>query len=165
MPADVFAPEQQFAAGVHEHRRMHRAAVLTERLKRADALTQTVEPFARWQRRAGQHLEVGQCLLHRFNTAQPATAGARHLPALLLEIPERTVGDGHLRVLRRPGAGQLQVIDVGGVLDDAAAEAKADDEVFQVGRCHQHHRLTDAVVGDRQRDFLSQRSAGRFLTG
>ena len=49
-----------------------------------------------------------------------------------------------------------------GVLDDAAAEAEADDEIFQIRRRHQHHRLADAVVGDRQRDFLGQRGAGRF---
>ena len=51
------------------------------------------------------------------------------------------------------------------VLDDAAAQAEADNEVFKVGRRHQHHGLTDAVVGNRQRDFFGQRGAGRFREG
>ena len=97
--------------------------------------------------------------------AQTEAAGAAQLSALLFEVPERAVGDGHLRVLRRAGAGQLQVINVAGVCDDAAAEAETDDEIFQIRRRHQHHRLTDAVVGDRQRDFLGERGAGRFHKG
>jgi hypothetical protein len=56
----------------------------------------------------------------------------------------------------------LQVINVASVFDDAAAEAEADDEVFKVRRRHQHDRLTDAVISDRQRDFFGQRGAGRF---
>ncbi|MOA35129.1 hypothetical protein D3C78_1565540 [compost metagenome] len=56
----------------------------------------------------------------------------------------------------------MQVVDVRGVLDDAAAQAEADDEIFQVRGRHQHDRLADAVEGNRQRDFLCQRGAGRF---
>jgi hypothetical protein len=66
---DVFAAQQQLALVVHEHCRMHRAAVLAQRLERADALAQAVEPFGRWQRRAGQYLKVRQGLLQRFHAA------------------------------------------------------------------------------------------------
>ncbi|MNP10897.1 hypothetical protein D3C76_1030610 [compost metagenome] len=148
MPADVFSAQQQFALVVHEHGRVHRPAVLAKWLERADALAQAVQPFGRWQGRAGQHLELGQCLLDRFHAAEPASAGTGQLPSLLLEVPERTIGDGHLRVLSRARAAELQVIDVRGVLDDAAAQAEADDEVFQVRGRDQHHRLADAIEGN-----------------
>ena len=141
------------------------AAVLAERLERADALAQTVEPFDRWQGCARQHFELRQRLFDGFDAAQSAAAGAGQLPTLMFEVPECAIGDGHLRVLRRACACQLQIVDIAGVFDDAAAEAEADNEVFQIGRGHQHHRLADAVVGDRQRDFLGQRGAGRCLKG
>jgi hypothetical protein len=98
--ADVFATQQQLALTVHEHGGVYRAGVLAKRLKCSDALTQAIEPFGGRQGRAGQHLEIGQCLFHRFHAAKAATAGASHLPTLLLEVPEGAVGDGHLRVLR-----------------------------------------------------------------
>ncbi len=63
-------PSSNLPLVVHEHRRLYRAAVLTQRLERTDALAQIVEPFDSVARRAGQDFEIRQCLLHRFNTAQ-----------------------------------------------------------------------------------------------
>ena len=100
VPADIFAAEQQLTFVIHEHRGMHRTAMLAQGLEGADALAQAIKPFDRWQRGAGQYLKVWQRLLDRFHTAQPATAGAGQLSTLLLEVPEGAVGDGHLRVLR-----------------------------------------------------------------
>src|SRR5690606_2566005 len=135
------ATQQQLAPIIHEHRGMYRSAVLAKGLESTDALAQAVEPGNRRQWRPRQYFQVWQCLLDRLHSAQPATAGSGQLPALLLEVPECTVGDSDLRVLRRAGAAELQVVDVGGVVDDAAAEAETDDEVFQVGWSHQHHGL------------------------
>ncbi len=112
VPANVFATQQQFALGVHEQRGVDCAAVLAQGLELADTVTQAIEPLGRWQRCAGQHLEVWQCLFHRFHAAQPAATGARQLPTLLLEVPEGAIGDGHLGMVRRSLAAQLQVIDV-----------------------------------------------------
>lgn len=99
MPADVLTTHQQFALVVHEHCRVHGAAVLAQRLERTDALAQAVEPFGRRQGRAWQHLQVWQCLFYRFYAAQAAAAGAGQLAALLLEVPEGAAGDLHLGVL------------------------------------------------------------------
>ena len=41
-------------------------------------------------------------------------------------------------------------------LDQAAAQAEADNEVFQIQRCHHHHGLIEAVVADGQGTFVSQ---------
>ncbi|MNF95373.1 hypothetical protein D3C84_781200 [compost metagenome] len=162
MPADVFAAQQQFALGVHEQRGVDCAAVLAQGLELADTVTQAIKPLGRWQWCAGQHLEVWQCLFHCFHAAQAAATGTRQLPALLLEVPEGAVGDGHLGMVRSTRTAQLQVIDVRCVFNDAAAQAEADDEVFKVGGGDQHDRLADAVIGNRQRHFLGQRGAVRL---
>ncbi|MNE72445.1 hypothetical protein D3C80_1683880 [compost metagenome] len=69
MSAYVFAAHQQFALIVHEHRCVHRTAMLAQRLEGADALAQAIEPFNGWQRGAGQYLKVRQRLLDRFYAA------------------------------------------------------------------------------------------------
>ncbi len=121
MPADIFAAQQQFALVIHEHRCMHRATVLAQRLEGADTLAQTLEPGGRRQWCARQNLQVRQRLLHGFHATQAAAAGAGQLPALLLEVPEGAAADLHLGVLGRACAAQLQVIDIADVADDAAA--------------------------------------------
>ncbi len=160
MPADILAAQQQFALVVHEQRRVHRAGVLAQGLEGADTLAQVVQPGGRRQGRAGQHSQFGQCLFHRFHATQAAAAGAGQLAALFLEVPERAAGDLHLGMLRRAAAAELQVIEFGGVMDNPAADAEADDKVFQVGGRDQHHRLADAVVGNGQRHLFGQRGFG-----
>lgn len=102
MPTDVFATHQQFALAIHKHCRMHGTAVLDQGLECADTLAQAIEPLRRRQGRAGQYLEVGQCLLHRFHATEAAAAGARQLAALLLEVPERAAGHLYLSILGSP---------------------------------------------------------------
>ncbi|MCY1177331.1 hypothetical protein D9M73_176350 [compost metagenome] len=53
--------------------------------------------------------------------------------------------------------GQADVIDIVDGLDQPGPQAEATHEVFQVARRNHHHRLVQAVVGDRQGDLLGQR--------
>ena len=161
MPANVFATHQQVAVGVHVNGRMHRAAVLAQRLKRADALAQAVKPLCGRQGRTGQDVQLGQRLLDGFDAAQAATAGACQLATLLFEVPERTAGDFDVGILRRARTAEREVINIAGVLNDAAAQAETDDEILKVSGRHQHHRLIDAIEGNRQGDLFGE---GRFST-
>ncbi|MNE12696.1 hypothetical protein D3C80_1055090 [compost metagenome] len=165
MPANVFAPQQQFALVVHEQCRVYRTAVLAQRLESIDALAQAVEPVRGRQRGARQRLQFRQRLFQGFDTAQTAATGASQLAPLVFQVPEGAAGDFYFCADRRTPAGELEVIDVVRRSDDAAAEAEADDKVFKVGRAHQHYRLVDAVVGNAQGDFFGQRCAGLAVIG
>ncbi|MCY1403259.1 hypothetical protein D9M71_184290 [compost metagenome] len=135
--------------------------MLAQGLELADALTQALQPVRRWQWRAGQGRQFRQCLLNGFDTAQAATTGTGQLPPLGLEVPECSAGDLHVGMLGRAVAAELDVIDLVGRGDDAAADAEPDDKVFQVRGAYQHHRLADAVIGNRQGDLFGQRGAAR----
>ncbi|MNC66485.1 hypothetical protein D3C75_1168830 [compost metagenome] len=59
-------------------------------------------------------------------------------------------------MLGRAVAAELDVIDLVGRGDDAAADTEADDKVFKVRGADQHHGLADAVIGNSQGDLFGQ---------
>ncbi len=125
-------------------------------LEFADALAQAVEPM-RWRQRGWrQQRQVRQRLFQRLDAAQPATTAAGDVAPLPLELPEGATGDLYLRLAGVAVTGEHDVVELVGRRDDAAGEAETDHEVFQVGGGNQHHRLVQAVVGNRQGGFLGQ---------
>ncbi|MCY1394312.1 hypothetical protein D9M71_92280 [compost metagenome] len=156
VPADIFAAQQQLALIVHEQRRVDCPAMLSQGLELTDALAQALQPMCRRQWRTGQGGQFRQCLLNGLDAAQAATAGTGQLAALGLEVPEGAAGDLHLGMLGRAVAAELDVIDLVGRGDDAAADTEADDKVFKVRGADQHHGLADTVIGNSQGDLFGQ---------
>ncbi|MCY1542139.1 hypothetical protein D9M68_778710 [compost metagenome] len=160
MPADVFTAEADRACAVDEQCGMQGAAMARQALCAADALAQAVQVCGRRQRAGLQRCELRQRLLQGRHAAQAAAAGAGQLPALLFERPEGPVADVHLGVEGSAKAFQADVINFVDGVDQATAQAETGDEVLhRRGRNH-HHRMADAVVGDRQRALLGQYGIG-----
>jgi len=132
--ADVFAAQQCFAVGVEVQRRVQGTAAAGQLLGLLDALADAVEMRGGWQGCRGQDLQLRQRLLKGFHAAEAAAAGARHLPAMILQSPERAAGNLHVGLAGLVEMGQADVVDIVEAVDNGVAQAEAANEVLDVAR-------------------------------
>src|SRR5690606_5263303 len=129
MTTDIFPAYQHVALPIDKGGGVQPATVPGQLLRCIHALTQVLQ--VRNIRESGryQRCEGWQGLLQRLYPAQAATTGSRHLPAVLLEVPEGATADLDIRM---PAVAlyllQLQVIQLIDVLDNAVGAAEAHHE-------------------------------------
>lgn len=156
VPADVFAAQQRLTAGIEVQRRVQGAAAAGQLLSLFNTLADAIEMRGRRQCAGLQDLQLRQRLLQRFDATDAATAGAGHLPTMIFQRPEGTTGNLHIGLAGLIEMRQMDIVDLVDAVDDRVAQAEATDEVFEVAGRDHHHRLTQAIEGDRQSNFRGQ---------
>src|SRR5882757_2837276 len=133
-----------------------------------------VEPLTRWQALHGSHdllrrelpaMTNGGCRTHRFrdrfDAAQSAARRPGHAPPSLLQAIGSRLTKPHPQLDTVIEVDDVQRVDIGRRVDDAFAQAEAEREVLQILRCRHHYGIGAAVIGDRYRGLLWNRTTAR----
>ena len=162
VPADILAQRDDPALGFQN------AAAWTARVSRLKRLQR---PAAR-RRQRRRHRPTCESRMStsgggRIASARlsmphkPAAGRTRHVTAALGERVDPRLGDPHPQLDAVVARDDLDVVDLVRPRDDAFRQAEADGEILEIVRRRHHHRIGEAVVGERDRGFLGDRALAR----
>jgi hypothetical protein len=149
VPADILAQGDKPLIRLPEGGRMHGAGFAIERLggrKRGD---RCADHFGRNAQFAIDQRRFAHRLFETLDATEPASGGSGEMAPPINKRVTAAVGEPHPQLDAEFARHDIESLDIIRRRDDAFGEAEPDGKVFEIARRRHHHRMGDAVVGQR----------------